>query len=138
MRRGRLPVPQVTWLKNNLRLPSSNRINVEQDNTLVITGATPIGKLASAIVCYVAIGNKHLCKLTPDGGIYTCLAKNKVEMRDAVVRLTVEAGEVTAQCKDHPKKANCALIVRGRYCNRGKYDELCCKSCVDAGLIVAP
>ena len=39
------PVPQVTWLKNNLRLPSSNRISVEQDNTLVITGATPIGEL---------------------------------------------------------------------------------------------
>ena len=76
--------------------------------------------------------------MTPDGGIYTCLAKNKMEMRDAVVRLTVEAGEVTAQCKDHPKKANCALIVRARYCNRGKYAELCCKSCVDAGLIVAP
>ena len=39
------PVPSVRWMKNNAKLPKSQRIFVEEGNTLVIKSASPIGKL---------------------------------------------------------------------------------------------
>ena len=38
------PVPSVRWMKNNAKLPRSQRIFVEEDNILVIKSASPIGR----------------------------------------------------------------------------------------------
>lgn len=38
------PIPTITWLKNNARLPKSTRIYVEEERFLVINRASPIGK----------------------------------------------------------------------------------------------
>jgi hypothetical protein len=37
------PPPRVVWYKNNARIPRSNRIVVENEKTLVINRASPIG-----------------------------------------------------------------------------------------------
>ena len=39
------PPPHVVWYKNNARIPKSTRIVVENERTLVINRASPIGKL---------------------------------------------------------------------------------------------
>ena len=40
------PVPTVAWLKNNARLPRSNRFVVSDQNTLTIKRASPIGEIS--------------------------------------------------------------------------------------------
>ena len=35
----------MRWMKNNAKLPKSQRIFVEEGNTLVIKSASPIGEL---------------------------------------------------------------------------------------------
>ena len=50
----------------------------------------------------------------------------------------VEEGEVPEQCEDKPQFANCALIVRGRFCSNVYYADFCCKSCTLAGQIKRP
>ena len=42
----------------------------------------------------------------------------------------------TEECQDNPHFANCALIVRAKYCDNAYYMEYCCKSCSDAGQLV--
>ena len=37
------PIPSIQWLKNNARLPKSTRIYVEDEKTLVVERASPIG-----------------------------------------------------------------------------------------------
>jgi hypothetical protein len=42
------PIPKITWLKNNARLPKSKRIYQKEEKYLIINRASPIGKL----ICY--------------------------------------------------------------------------------------
>lgn len=109
------PEPQLRWLKNNARLPSSDRIIV-QNNTLVIKRASPI-----------------------DGGAYICRATNKDESAQAYVDLTVEEGSVPLECSDNPKLANCRLVVLAKACTRSEeLSRICCESCVMSGQIAGP
>ncbi len=39
------PPPHVVWYKNNARIPKSTRIVVENEKTLIINRASPIGRL---------------------------------------------------------------------------------------------
>lgn len=105
------PVPSVRWMKNNARLPKSQRIFVEEGNTLVIKSASPI-----------------------DGGLYSCVALNKNERKSEVVELTVEKGEIPDECTDLPGLANCSLVVKLQQCGRSTaLQRICCKSCHEAG-----
>ena len=38
------PPPHVVWYKNNARIPKSTRIVVENEKTLIINRASPIGR----------------------------------------------------------------------------------------------
>ena len=48
------PVPSVRWMKNNAKLPRSQRIFVEEDNILVIKSASPIGRFFIIKLPYAA------------------------------------------------------------------------------------
>jgi len=105
------PVPSVRWMKNNAKLPKSQRIFVEEGNTLVIKSASPI-----------------------DGGLYSCVALNKNERKSEVVELSVEKGEIPDECTDLPGLANCDLVVKRQQCGRSTdLQRICCKSCHEAG-----
>lgn len=107
------PVPRVTWLKNNARLPRSQRIVVMEHKTLVIKQASPI-----------------------DSGAYICRAQNKNGSNQAVVVVTVHQGEIPVECTDQPELANCAFVVKRQQCNRSPaLARICCKSCHEAGQI---
>ena len=41
------PPPRLAWYKNNARIPKSTRIVVEDEKTLIINRASPIGKIRS-------------------------------------------------------------------------------------------
>ncbi len=58
----------------------------------------------------------------------------------AVADISVLPGKTAAPlCADQPRLANCALIVRARYCARNKnLARLCCESCLAAGQIDGP
>merc|ERR1712107_785544 len=86
------PVPTVRWMKNNAKLPRSQRIFVEEDNILVIKSASPI-----------------------DGGLYSCVARNKNERKSSIVELVVKKGEIPEECTDLPGLANCDLVVKRRH-----------------------
>lgn len=105
------PVPSVRWMKNNAKLPKSQRIFVADGNTLVIKSASPI-----------------------DGGLYSCVALNKNERKSEVVELSVEKGEIPDECTDLPGLANCVLVVKRQQCGRSAaLQRICCKSCHEAG-----
>lgn len=110
------PVPRVTWLKNNARLPRSDRIVVNDPNTIIIKRASPI-----------------------DGGSYICRAQNKEELKQAVVVVTVRKGDIPVECTDTPQLANCQIVVKRKQCNRSpELQRICCKSCHQAGQIAGP
>jgi len=105
------PVPSVRWMKNNAKLPRSQRIFVEEDNILVIKSASPI-----------------------DGGLYSCVARNKNERKSSMVELAVKKGEIPEECTDLPGLANCDLVVKRQQCGRSAaLQRICCKSCHEAG-----
>jgi hypothetical protein len=75
-----------------------------------------------------------------DGGAYICRATNEKMVAQAVADISVLPGKTAAPlCADQPRLANCALIVRARYCARNKnLARLCCESCLAAGQIDGP
>lgn len=42
-------------------------------------------------------------------------------------------GEPVEICEDNPTLANCEMIVRANWCFVGMFQEICCKSCKEAG-----
>lgn len=40
---------------------------------------------------------------------------------------------IPSDCTDNKNFANCALIVKGNYCNHKYYAKFCCRSCTIAG-----
>jgi hypothetical protein len=74
-----------------------------------------------------------------DGGAYICRATNEKMAAQAVADITVLPGQTSVLCVDQPRLANCALIVRARYCTKNaNFARLCCQSCVAAGQIAGP
>ncbi|XP_038104409.1 papilin isoform X3 [Culex quinquefasciatus] len=104
------PRPTVNWYKDGRIVEPSNRIYIEDDNTLHVFGALPT-----------------------DAGAYRCLARN--EHSDAFQENTVrvEGVYIPPGCTDNPFLAKCALIVQARFCNHKYYARFCCKSCTLAG-----
>lgn len=110
------PEPTVKWYKNNAGLPPSERIVVDNDNTLTIKRASPI-----------------------DGGVYICRARNKNSSHQAESYITVEEGSVPLECTDKPQLANCKLVVKANACTRSEaLAKICCASCVLSGQIAGP
>ncbi|XP_045527734.1 papilin isoform X3 [Pieris brassicae] len=106
------PVPVVKWLKDNVPLESSNRIQITEAR-LTISHAN-----------------------TNDTGEYACEASNGYSSHSSTVRIIVEGMYIPPTCKDNPYFANCHLIVRSNYCRHKYYSRFCCKSCVEAGQLV--
>lgn len=81
----------------------------------------------------------HINNNISDGGLYICRARNEKMQNQAVVDITVLQGKVPIQCQDQPKLANCALIVRAKYCAKNEnFARICCQSCVNSGQIAGP
>ena len=63
-------------------------------------------------------------------------ATNEHESVNDRIDIKVEKGEVVKRCEDKPEFARCDLIVKAKMCNKNPYyQEFCCKSCSDAGLL---
>ncbi|XP_055613416.1 papilin-like isoform X1 [Uranotaenia lowii] len=104
------PRPTVNWYKDGRFMEPTNRIHIEEDNTLQIFGALPT-----------------------DAGAYKCLARNEHSEAFEENTIRVEGVYIPAGCTDSPFLAKCSLIVQARFCNHKYYARFCCKSCTLAG-----
>ncbi|XP_055847561.1 papilin isoform X3 [Episyrphus balteatus] len=109
---GGYPTPNVTWFKDSKQVFSSNRIQItENPYRLVIYKVT-----------------------AEDSGYYGCTARNTFSFNTSEEKVLIESGEqVSSDCTDNIFFANCALIVKGRYCSHNYYAKFCCRSCTLAG-----
>ena len=62
-------------------------------------------------------------------------ASNNYESKSDELAVLVEdpKGEPVEICEDNPTLANCEMIVRANWCFVGMFQEICCKSCKEAG-----
>ncbi|CRL07350.1 CLUMA_CG020329, isoform A [Clunio marinus] len=104
------PTPEITWYKDNRQLDPSDHIEMPEPNRVIIVGAHP-----------------------SDSGNYRCVARNNYSQAFAAEVISVEGFHIPSDCTDHQKFANCALIVKGNYCNHKYYAKFCCRSCTLAG-----
>ncbi|XP_058811937.1 papilin isoform X2 [Topomyia yanbarensis] len=104
------PRPTVNWYKDGRVMEPSNRVHIEDDNTLNVFGALPT-----------------------DAGAYKCLARNEHSESFEESTIRVEGVFIPVGCTDNPFLAKCALIVQARFCNHKYYARFCCKSCTLAG-----
>ncbi|XP_076032052.1 proteoglycan-like sulfated glycoprotein papilin isoform X2 [Oratosquilla oratoria] len=105
-----LPVPQVSWYRDNQQLQNSLKYQILDDNTLIITNTKD-----------------------EDTGMYKCEAVNEYGRASSGKLITIEGIYVHPSCTDNPYFANCKLIVRAKYCNNRYYARFCCHSCTVAG-----
>merc|ERR1719367_2412844 len=105
------PYPEIKWYKNNTPLKNSKKVSIN-GTSLAISKSKSIDK-----------------------GVYKCTASNKYESQSDEVAVTVEdpQGEPIEICEDNPTLANCEMIVRANWCFVGMFQEICCKSCKEAG-----
>ncbi|XP_072930145.1 papilin isoform X3 [Epargyreus clarus] len=103
------PLPDVYWTKDSVRLVPTDRMMVT-DARLTISNAN-----------------------INDSGEYGCHASNPYSSHSSTVQITVEGLYIPPKCTDNPYFANCALIVRSKYCKHQYYSRFCCKSCVESG-----
>ncbi|XP_053682403.1 papilin [Sabethes cyaneus] len=104
------PRPTVNWFKDGRIMEPSNRVYIEDDNTLHVFGALP-----------------------SDAGAYKCLARNEHSEAFEENTVRVEGVFIPTGCTDNPFLAKCALIVQARFCNHKYYAKFCCRSCTLAG-----
>ncbi|XP_058455705.1 papilin isoform X3 [Malaya genurostris] len=104
------PRPTVNWYKDGRIMEPSNRVLIEDDNTLHVFGALPT-----------------------DAGAYKCLARNEHSEAFEETMIRVDGVYIPPNCTDNPFLAKCALIVQARFCNHKYYARFCCKSCTLAG-----
>ncbi|XP_059058317.1 papilin-like [Achroia grisella] len=107
------PSPTVYWSKDGVPLTSNHRTQFT-DARLTITNLT-----------------------VADSGEYGCHASNPYSNDYSTVRILVREIYVSTTCKDNPFFANCRLIVRSKFCVHRYYSQFCCKSCTEAGQLVA-
>ncbi|KAI8425354.1 hypothetical protein MSG28_007115 [Choristoneura fumiferana] len=105
------PEPDVYWSKDGVPLQSGDRIQATN---------------ARLTVSSVTVN---------DSGVYGCHASNGHSQHSSTVQINVQGLYIPPQCTDNPFFANCALIVRSKYCNHKYYSAFCCKSCVEAGFL---
>ncbi|KAJ8966839.1 hypothetical protein NQ317_003021 [Molorchus minor] len=127
------PEPQVNWYKDGTPIYPSERLLISDAHTLTILQATK-----------------------DDSGIYQCEATNAYSTASSSLELFIEGQYniteafkqiesfyklawlrmyIHPNCKDNQLFANCALIVRAKYCSHKYYAKFCCKSCTEAGLL---
>ncbi|XP_035782943.1 papilin-like isoform X2 [Anopheles albimanus] len=106
------PKPMVNWLKDGQIMVPTARIQITDDNLLIVNGAIP-----------------------SDSGQYKCLARNEHSEAFQEQSLHVEGIYVPPECTDNVLLAKCDLIVAGHYCNHKYYAKFCCRSCTLAGQI---
>ncbi|XP_055525400.1 papilin isoform X2 [Wyeomyia smithii] len=104
------PRPTVNWFKDGRIMEPSNRVYIEDDNTLHVFGVLP-----------------------SDAGAYKCLARNEHSEAFEENTVRVEGVFIPPNCTDNPFLAKCALIVQARFCNHKYYAKFCCRSCTLAG-----
>lgn len=104
------PQPTVNWYKDGRIMEPTNRVYIDDDNTLHVFGALP-----------------------SDAGAYKCLARNEHSEAFEENSIRVEGIFVPVGCTDNPFLAKCALIVQAHFCNHKYYARFCCKSCTLAG-----
>ncbi|KAL7022058.1 hypothetical protein ACKWTF_012113 [Chironomus riparius] len=104
------PTPEVLWYKDNRAVEVSDHIRILESQRLVVVDAQPF-----------------------DSGNYRCVARNEYSQAFAAEVITVEGFHIPSDCTDNKNFANCALIVKGNYCNHKYYAKFCCRSCTLAG-----
>uniref|UniRef100_A0A1B0C4R9 Papilin n=1 Tax=Glossina palpalis gambiensis TaxID=67801 RepID=A0A1B0C4R9_9MUSC len=107
------PKPNVTWIKDDLPIVTSERIQTTQSEPyrLIIANAN-----------------------AADSGKYGCKAANNVSYSISEETVTIESTiPLSNDCIDNAHFANCKLIVAGRYCKNKYYAKFCCRSCALAG-----
>ncbi|XP_070503265.1 papilin isoform X3 [Chironomus tepperi] len=104
------PAPEISWYKDNRAVEVSDHIRIIDSQRLVVVDAQPF-----------------------DSGNYRCVARNEYSQAFAAEVITVEGFHIPSDCTDNKNFANCALIVKGNYCNHKYYAKFCCRSCTLAG-----
>ncbi|KAG5871898.1 hypothetical protein JTB14_030952 [Gonioctena quinquepunctata] len=106
------PTPQVRWYKDGVPLSPSEKIQISDSNTLSILQATKA-----------------------DSGFYQCEAYNVYTKSTSTLEILVKGVYIHPNCTDNPFFANCALIVKAKFCSHKYYGRYCCRSCTEAGLL---
>ncbi|XP_060520392.1 papilin isoform X2 [Cylas formicarius] len=106
------PVPQVQWYKDGVPLFDSARVSISGDYSLTIRNAEK-----------------------SDSGSYQCEATNSFSKSSSTLDILVEGMFIHPNCTDNQFFANCALIVKAKYCTHKYYAKFCCRSCTEAGLL---
>ncbi|KAL1512853.1 hypothetical protein ABEB36_002368 [Hypothenemus hampei] len=104
------PPPQVQWYKDGVPLYSVGRISISETYTLTISAAEQ-----------------------SDSGRYSCEATNQYTKASSTLDVLVEGMFIHPTCTDNQFFADCALIVKARFCNHKYYAKFCCRSCTEAG-----
>ncbi|XP_055695924.1 papilin isoform X3 [Lutzomyia longipalpis] len=104
------PTPNITWSKDNRQLVPSHRLQIIDQNRVVIYGAS-----------------------REDSGFYKCEAWNGHSKSFQEEEIMVEGVFIPPECTDSQQFADCSKIVRGSYCNNPYYAKFCCRSCTLAG-----
>ncbi|GAB6024702.1 hypothetical protein CHUAL_009835 [Chamberlinius hualienensis] len=103
---------RTLWYKSDNLVHSDERILVFANGTLLIKKALPM-----------------------DSGTYKCEAANFYGETHATISITIEGFGIPDDCVDNTLFANCALIVKAKYCNNKWYSRFCCRSCALDGQI---
>ncbi|KAJ8933413.1 hypothetical protein NQ314_014023 [Rhamnusium bicolor] len=106
------PDPQVQWYKDGVPVYPSDKIQISDSNTLTILQATKA-----------------------DSGYYQCEATNAYSKASSTLEILIEGMYIHPSCTDNQFFANCALIVKAKYCTHKYYAKFCCRSCTEAGLL---
>ncbi|XP_018562061.1 papilin [Anoplophora glabripennis] len=106
------PEPQVQWYKDGVPLNPSDRIAISDSHTLTILKVTKA-----------------------DSGYYQCEAVNNYSKASSTLEILIEGMYIHPSCTDNQFFANCALIVKAKFCSHKYYAKFCCRSCTEAGLL---
>lgn len=84
--------------------------------------------------CQIFFDKISIISLSTYVFLYNSRATNEHEDITESVNIEVEKAEEVEQCIDDPDFANCALIVRAKYCTKNAYwANFCCASCTESG-----
>ncbi|KAG8234586.1 hypothetical protein J437_LFUL013848 [Ladona fulva] len=108
------PIPSVVWYKENHQLEAGERVDLKDPHQLIIKRAN-----------------------TSDSGTYRCEARNPYGNSSSSIEILVEGIYVHPNCVDNSFFANCAMILKARYCTNKYYAKFCCRSCTIDGQITS-
>ncbi|CAH1111392.1 unnamed protein product, partial [Psylliodes chrysocephalus] len=109
------PTPIVQWFKDGVELFETDKIHIretERNSVLTIEQATKA-----------------------DSGYYQCEVTNNYSKASSAMEISIQGMYIHPSCTDNQFFANCALIVKAKYCTHKYYAKFCCRSCTEAGLL---